>query len=86
MSYRQQVVILARSLRGRFDKDSSLALYVEAYPPDKRRRDLDNIFKSLLDSLQYSGVYVDDSQINEIYVVRKEASKPGRIIITLEEL
>ena len=31
--------------------------------PDKRRRDIDNILKSLLDALGHAGAYEDDSQI-----------------------
>jgi crossover junction endodeoxyribonuclease RusA len=31
-----------------------LAVYIDAHPPDRRVRDLDNIFKPLLDSLQHA--------------------------------
>ena len=48
-----------------------LGVLVEAYPPDKRSRDLDNILKSLLDSLTKAGVWADDSQIDDLQVVRK---------------
>jgi len=48
-----------------------LGVLIEAYPPDKRSRDLDNILKSLLDSLTKAGVWADDSQIDALQVVRK---------------
>src|SRR5688500_18754302 len=40
-----------------------LSLVIELYPPDRRRRDVDNSQKSLLDSLAHGGAYRDDSQI-----------------------
>lgn len=58
---------------------------VEAYPPDRRRRDVDNIFKCLLDSLQWAQVYVDDGQIDKLYVERREVAPPGRVIVSIEE-
>ena len=32
-----------------------LRVYVDAYPPDKRRRDLDNVLKCVFDALTHSG-------------------------------
>lgn len=48
-------------------------------PPDRRRRDLDNLGKCLWDSLEKAGVYKDDSQIMEIYMLKKAPEKPGYI-------
>lgn len=86
IAYRQQTEILGKAWRNRFDKDRRLSVVVEAYPPDKRRRDVDNIFKCLLDSLQWAKVYVDDSQIDRLYVERREVTPPGRVIVSIEEL
>jgi len=35
-------------------------------PPDRRRRDIDNSSKALLDSLTHAGVWGDDSQIKRL--------------------
>ena len=43
---------------------------IEAFPPDRRKRDLDNILKSLLDSLTHAGVWEDDSQIEDLRIYR----------------
>ena len=43
---------------------------IEAWMPDRRRRDLDNILKSLLDSLTHAGVWDDDSQIDDLRIFR----------------
>ena len=48
-----------------------LEVLIHAFPPDKRKRDLDNLFKSLLDSLTKAGVWLDDSQIDSLKIVRK---------------
>jgi len=47
-----------------------LAVEIYVYPPDRRRRDLDNILKNLLDSMQHAGVYKDDQQIDRLLVIR----------------
>ena len=40
-----------------------LKVIIELYPPDKRRRDLDNFNKGVLDALTHAGVWEDDSLI-----------------------
>jgi crossover junction endodeoxyribonuclease RusA len=59
---------------------------IEAYPPDKRIRDIDNIIKCVLDSLEFAEVYESDNQVDEIYIVRKEVKKPGSVIINIREI
>lgn len=65
--YRQDVIA---SLRPDPDSRSTirpltclLAVTVSMHPPDKRRRDVDNYAKALLDAMKYAGIYEDDSQI-----------------------
>ena len=69
----------ARELGGR------LAVKVEVYPPDRRRRDLDNVLKCLLDGLAHGGAYRDDSQIDRLVVDRCRATDGGRIIVKIAE-
>ncbi len=47
-----------------------LAVHVDAFPPDRRKRDLDNIGKGLLDALAHAGVIRDDGDIDRCSVER----------------
>lgn len=62
----------------------SVALY--AYPPDKRRRDLDNLPKAVLDALTHAGVWADDEQIDHLSILRCEQRKGGQIRVVITEL
>lgn len=62
-----------------------VSIFVEAFMPDKRSRDLDNLFKALLDSLVKAGVLVDDSIIDELRIVRREVVKNGLVKVHIGE-
>ncbi len=63
-----------------------LRVQIEASPPDKRRRDIDNIVKPLLDALAHAGVYADDEQIDELHVKRGPVVKNGDCLVIVEAL
>jgi crossover junction endodeoxyribonuclease RusA len=63
------------------DRDISAIIYV--YPPDRRRRDIDNVLKAILDALQRAGVYNDDSQISRLYIERCEPVRGGAVRVIL---
>lgn len=60
-----------------------VSVRVLAYPPDRRTRDLDNLLKSLFDSISGAGVIVDDCQIDEIHVRRESVHKGGMVKVWL---
>lgn len=68
----QQQIMTDPSLKGKklFPLKGSTGLEITAYPPDRRRRDLDNILKSLLDSMVHAGMIEDDSQFDIITIRR----------------
>lgn len=60
-----------------------LVVHIDVYPPDSRKRDLDNICKSLLDACQHAGMYIDDYQISDLRLVRKGKVKKGKVIVSI---
>ena len=84
-AYRNELYYRCARYKGLFEPTQRLSVIIEAFPPDRRRRDLDNILKSLLDSLQYAGVYADDSQIDALTIKRNPALLK-KIIVEVTEL
>ncbi len=84
-AFRDETYYRCSKYKGTFNPNQRLSINIEAYPPDKRRRDLDNILKSLLDSLQYAQVYDDDSQVDYLAITRNPSIEK-KIIVTISEL
>lgn len=63
-----------------------LAVYAVAYPPDRRQRDLDNLWKGVLDSLKHNGVIVDDGDIDDLHIVRGAVTPKGKIELRISEI
>lgn len=62
-----------------------LDVSIMLYPTDRRKRDIDNSCKAILDGLQSAGVYVDDSQIDRLLVERGPIEKGGVAIVTVRK-
>ena len=60
-----------------------LKIHIDVHPPDRRRRDLDNILKALLDALESGNLYRNDSQISELSLKRFDRVENGKIIVYL---
>jgi crossover junction endodeoxyribonuclease RusA len=60
-----------------------LAVQVEVYPPDDRRRDIDNVQKALFDALQHGGAYHDDSQIVDLHIRKCAVIDGGRTLVRI---
>lgn len=78
--YRKEVCLLLLAQRVR-QLAGLLAVEVDLYPPDRRRRDIDNTQKALLDALQHAGLYADDSQIVDLHLRRKEPCQGGKAVL-----
>jgi crossover junction endodeoxyribonuclease RusA len=75
--YRKDVSSLIGAFGMRKALACELSVSIIAYPPDRRRRDLDNILKSLLDSCTHAGLWLDDSQIGRLTISRSRMVHPG---------
>ena len=60
-----------------------LNVRIIATMPDKRRRDLSNLIKVTEDAMQKAGVYKDDSQIDNLQIIRSAVEKPGWLDIEI---
>jgi crossover junction endodeoxyribonuclease RusA len=56
---------------------------ISMFPPDNRRRDVDNILKVTLDALTYAGLIEDDSQIMQLLVRKFDKVKAGKLDILI---
>ena len=85
--YRKAVndLVMEAAMVQRYLKQAGpLRVEIEAFPPDKRKRDLDNILKSLLDSLTHAGVWEDDSQIEDLRIYK--ATIAGMVKVRVYDL
>ena len=84
-TYRSNVGAILATM-GIPEMEGNLCVEIEAFPPDRRRRDADNLLKSCLDSLQHGGLYHDDFQIKDLRIVMKTPIKGGAIILRISEI
>ena len=71
--------------QGRPAKPLSGRLWVEvlAYPPDRRRRDLDNLGKASFDSLTHALVIEDDGLFDDMRFIRAGTTDGGMLKVTI---
>lgn len=55
------------------------------YPPDKRKRDVDNYNKPLLDALTQCGLWEDDSLIDQLFNYRGVTTQSGRVFMRITD-
>lgn len=79
-AYRQTVGLLLMQA-GRPKLFGRLAVIYDAYPPDRRRRDIGNLEKPLTDALMHAGLFDDDEQIDDLHIRRRPMHPGGRIIV-----
>ena len=67
-SYRKAVADQVLIQRGAKHYAGKLRVNIEAFRPDNRRRDLDNLLKAVLDGCTHAGVWEDDSNIVDLRI------------------
>jgi len=83
-NYRRRVCGLLAA-EGAEERSGPLEVKVEVYPPDRRRRDVDNVLKALLDAMEKGGAYGDDSQIVRLIAEKREPVQNGRTLVKIRE-
>lgn len=88
-AYRQEV---QREWRRREPVDWSgplkgrLEVKVMLLPPTRRKFDIDNRMKALLDALEHAGVYLDDGQIDRLEIERWDIVNRGTAVVEISEV
>jgi len=81
--FRKNVVQIVGDEKKALKIDSRVKVNVVVCPPDRRKRDIDGYLKSLLDSLTHAGVWLDDEQVDSIYITRGEVVKGGKAVVEI---
>lgn len=63
--------------------NSPASVEIVLFPPDARRRDIDNYNKALFDALTHAGVWEGDSQVKRMLVEWGPQVAGGRVEITI---
>jgi len=85
--YRNDIFDLLRE-GGQTPETMQGRLYVEIdlFPPDNRKRDIDNPMKCLLDSLEKGGAYVNDAQIFKLVIEKKQKVLGGKCLVRIRSI
>lgn len=83
LTFRREVwASFSESKHKGFGPKQSLHVSVLLYPPDKRKRDIDNVVKPTLDALQHACVFEDDNQVSALTITRMPMYT-GRATVTI---
>jgi crossover junction endodeoxyribonuclease RusA len=83
--YRKAVADQVLIQKGAKHYQGKVKMTIEAWRPDERKRDLDNLLKAPLDALTHAGVYVDDQLIVDLRIFWAE-DKGGKLKVKIEEI
>lgn len=83
--YRKAVADQVLIQKGAKHYSNKIKITIEAYRPDERKRDLDNLLKAPLDALTHAGVYCDDNLIVYLIIYWAE-DKGGKLKVKIEEI
>ena len=64
--------------------DERLEVKVYLHPPNRRKFDVDNRLKPLLDALETANLYKNDNQIDKLTVIRGDVVPEGECIVVVQ--
>ena len=83
VDYRNAVEAEVVEQVGYLELDEPILLEVILYPPDARKRDLDNYMKALLDACTHAKLWEDDSLIDQLHIYRGRKKPQGLVTLRL---
>lgn len=84
--YKAFIDSIATAFYGResiLDKSDFYEVSIIAFPGDRRKRDLDNLFKAILDALTRAHVWKDDCQVVKLNAIKGPAAKEPFVIVKI---
>jgi len=86
-AYRADVLEIVLQHRCNKGLQGPIKMKIRAYPPDRRERDLSNLYKCLEDALENAAVYLSDYQIAAHDSRRElETVKGGLVVVELSPM
>jgi len=82
----REAVFLCAYIARKCTLNARLHMEVYLYPPDNRKRDVDNVLKPLLDALEHASIYENDSQIDKLCITRMGNVKGGSCDVVITEI
>ena len=83
---RDAAAIMAAAYKGGSPYSGDVTVDITFGTPDRRRWDLDNRLKALLDALQMGGILANDAQIKRLCVARINVSGQARTEIIVDNM
>lgn len=77
--------VVEEAIRTKAKISGRLAIFIALYPSSRRKFDIDNRIKAVQDALQLAGVFLDDEQIDFLWVVRRPIVQGGMCKVVLVE-
>lgn len=85
LKFRKQVAEIVAEA-GHKPLQGRLSLFAAIFPANRIKQDLDNRSKALQDALTHAGVWLDDEQIDQLTLVRREVVKGGMVKVVITEI
>lgn len=84
--YRKHVAEAIEHCESRLPLQGRLSVSIMLHRKDRRKYDIDNYAKAVLDSLQHAGVFADDEAVDELVIKRGSIEKHGMCVVQVEKL
>lgn len=81
--FRQAALLILESQKKSATICGHVSVALTLYPPDKKKRDLDNYVKAVLDVITCGKIWEDDSQVKKLSLAWGETRKGGLVQVDI---